>query len=253
MRPLDDLTTSFERASRRDPGQTPRRRRRLLALPLAIVLLAVSVKLITMSWWSHQGESAYGTADYATTESAFHRTLFLNVVDPWKAWLGVGDARFRVNDLAGAEQAFARALEADVDRCEVRYNLAVTIEAQGDRLMGDNVLDVTETEAQDGLARYRIALDIVNAGLCPEGDADGPGDRLATTRERLEAKLGADGSPQDDSAMDNPERNDETTDESDTDSQQEAIEDRNESGAADRQDASDINPTEQQPPREPNW
>lgn len=225
----------------------------MLALPLAIALLSVSVKLITMSWWSHQGQSAYESADYAATESAFDRTLFLNVVDPWKAWLGVGDARFRVDDLAGAERAFARALEADVDRCEVRFNLAVTIEAQGDRLMGDNVLDVTETEAQDGLARYRVALDIVNGGLCPVGDPDGPGERLATTRERLEAKLGADASPQDDSAMDNPERDDDAIDDGDIDSQQDAIEERNETGAAKRQDASDIDPTEQQPPREPNW
>ncbi len=225
----------------------------MLVLPIAIALLAVSLKLLSMSLWSRQGASAYEAADYAAAESAFERTRFVNVVDPWKAWLGIGDARFRSNDLAGAERAFSRALEADPDRCDVRFNLAVTIEAQGDRLMGDDVLDVTESAAQDGLARYRVALDIVNARLCSVGDADGPGVRLADTRERLEAKLGADGSPQDESAMDNPERNDEQGDRNDVDSQQDAIEDRNETGAAERQDASDINPTEQQPPREPNW
>jgi len=52
--------------------------------------------------------------------------------------------------------------------------------------------------------------------------------------------------------MDDPERN-EDADENDTDTQQDAIEERNETGAAERQDASDINPSEVQPPRESNW
>lgn len=236
------------------PPQHPRRRRRrLLVLPLAVALLVVSLKLLGMSWWSRQGASAYEDSRYSASQSEFERTRLLNIIDPWKAWLGIGDARFRLNDLVGAEEAFAKALEVAPGRCDVRFNLAVTIEAQGDRLMGGNAVDVTESDELDGLARYRVALDIVNAALCPVDGADGPGARLADTRQRLEAKLGADSSPQDESTMDDPERGEEDADENDTDTQQDAIEDRNETGAAERQDASDINPSEQQPPREPNW
>ena len=221
-------------------------------LPLAVALLAISVKLLAMSWWARQGASAYDDSRYRVSQSEFEHTLFANVIDPWKAWLGIGDARFRMDDLDGAQAAFARALNAEPERCDVRFNLAVTIEAQGDRLMGGNAVDVTESEKLDGVSRYRVALDIVNAGLCPVAEADGPGARLATTRERLEAKLGADSTLQDESAMDDPDGN-EDADQNETDTQQDAIEERNDTGAAERQDASDINPTEQQPPRDPNW
>lgn len=230
-----------------------RRRRRLLVLPLALALLVVSLKLLSMSWWSRQGASAYDDARYSASRSAFEHTRAANVIDPWKAWLGIGDARFRMNDLAGAEDAFSRALAADPARCDVRFNLAIAIETRGDQLVGNDAREVTDQERLDGVSRYRVALDIINAGICPVGEPDGPGERLADSRERLEAKLGADGSPQNESAMDDPEQDTEDGDQNETDTQQDAIQDRNETGAAERQDASDINPAEQQPPREPNW
>ena len=195
------------------------------------------------------------SSEYETSRDRFDRLRFLNAIDPWKAWFNIGDADFRLGDLEGAEAAFARALDEDPSRCDVRFNLAVTIEAQGDRLMGGNVRDVTEAETLDGLERYRFALDIVNSATCPMDGTDSPGFRLADTRERLEEKLGSDQGLQDEAQMNDPDEDDvqqgEETDENQT--LQEQIEDRNDDGEAERQDASDINPTADQEPREPNW
>ena len=231
------------------------RKRRLTALPIALGLLAVGGKILTMAWFAHDGAAAYADGRYPDSESSFDRLRTVNVIDPWRAWMNVGDARFRLRDLAGAEAAFIRALEENAGRCDVRFNLAVTIEAQGDQLMGNNVRDVTDTEELDGLARYRVALDVVNAATCVMDGTDSPGFRLADTRERLEQKLGAEDRGQDEAAMDDDDDEDvssgEETDENQT--LQEQIEERNQAGESERQDASDINPGAEQQPREPNW
>lgn len=243
-----------------EPGPPPRprtriRRRRLLALPIAFGLLGVGGKLLSMAWFAHDGAAAYDDEQYATSESSFDRLRTLNVIAPWRAWANIGDARFRQRDLTGAELAFTRALQDDPERCDVRFNLAVTIEAQGDRLMGDNVRDVTDSEEFDGLARYRVALDVVNAATCAMDGTDSPGFRLADTRERLEDKLGADDRMQDEAPMDDDDNDDEASGEETDENQtlQEQLIERNRSGEAERQDAGDINPTAEQQPREPNW
>ncbi len=249
-----DATTA-PRPSRRQRRQQRRiSRRRLVVMPLALALVLLSVSLLGVSWWSRQGLADYDDGHYGTSRVRFDQLRSVDVIDPWKAWMGIGTARFRMGDLAGAEAAFGTALELNEDRCDVRFNLVVTIEADGDRRMGNDVNEVTETEKLDGLARYRVALDLANAAPCPAGAPDGPGARLAQTRERLEAKLGGEGSPQDESAMDDPDDNSEEDGErSDSSSQEDQLEQRNQDGAAERQDSSDIDPTSQQPPREPNW
>jgi hypothetical protein len=239
------------------PAAPPKRlrKRRLVALPLALGLLAVGGKLLSMAWFTRDGAAAYEGARYATSESSFDRLRTVNVIDPWRAWMNIGDARFRQRDLVGAEIAFTRALEQHPGRCDVRFNLAVTIEAQGDQLVADSVRDVTETAELDGLARYRVALDIVNAASCRMDGTDSPGFRLADTRERLEKKLGAEDPGQDEAPFDDEDFDDEASGEETDENQtlQEQIDERNQAGEAERQDASDINPAAEQQPREPNW
>jgi hypothetical protein len=241
----------------RPPSRVPRgvRKRRLLALPLALVLLGAGAKILAMTWYAKQGSASYESGAYETSRDQFARLRLLNVVDPWKAWFDLGDARFRLGDLIGAEAAFSRALSADPSQCAARFNLAVTIEAQGDRLMGDNVRDVTESEELDGLARYRVALDIVNSATCEVDGTGSPGYRLAETRRRLEEKLGADQSPQSNAQPDDPD-DDEPRERDESQANQtlqDQIEQRNNEGEAERQDASDINPTANQEPQDPNW
>ena len=159
-------------------------------LPLAVVLLAVGVKLVTMSWFSTRGVSAYDDARYDQSAAAFDRLQVLNVVDPWRAHLGSGAALYRRDDLDGAEAAFRRALDLAPERCDVRFNLVVTIEAQGDRLVGGDAGAVEESALQDGRSRYAIALDIAKGRLCPPSTAGDAGVRLEEARRRLQDKLG---------------------------------------------------------------
>lgn len=250
--PVDVAPPRLSRRERR--RQRTISRRRFLVIPVVVALLVVSAKLLGMSWWSRQGVDAYDDGRFAASGSEFAHLRSGNIIEPWKAWMGIGAAQFRMADLVTAEAAFSRALELNAGRCDVRFNLAVTIEADGDRRMGNDVNEVTETEQIDGLARYRVALDIANEGSCPLDGPAGPGTRLAETRERLEAKLGGEGNPRNDSATNDPNSEpEENMDQSDSSSQEDQLQQRNQTGAAERQDSSDIDPAGAHEPNEPNW
>jgi hypothetical protein len=230
-----------------------RRRRRMLALPIVVLLLAVSLKLVTMSWFSARGVAAYGDERYARSGTEFDRLQLVNVVEPWRAHLGSGTTLHRRDDLEGAEAAFRRALELAPQRCDVRFNLVVTIEAQGDRLTGGEQREVEDADRQDGLARYRVALDIADAGLCPVSTTGDAGTRLEQARERLRAKLGAESADEGEELEAPPEREDSDRAGEESESEQRQIAERNQSGAAERQDHSDLDPNDFQEQGTSNW
>jgi hypothetical protein len=235
------------------PDTRRRQRRRLLVLPLVAVLVAVCLKLVTMSWFSTRGVSAYDDASYERSATEFDRLQLLNVIEPWRAHFGAGTALHRVDDLDGAESAFRRALELAPQRCDVRFNLVVTIEAQGDELTGGEQREVEESERQDGLARYRVALDIADAGLCPSSTTGEVGTRLDDARKRLRAKLGAETSGDREELEAPQQRDDPNRSGEESDSQQEELAERNQTGAAEREDHSDLDPTQVQDQGTSNW
>jgi tetratricopeptide (TPR) repeat protein len=230
-----------------------RRRRRLLALPIVLALLAISIKLVTMSWFSTRGAAAYDDANYERSVTEFDRLEVVNVIDPWRAYFGLGTSRHRQGDLEGAEAAFRRALELAPGRCDVRFNLVVTIEAEGDRLTGGQQREVEESERQDGLARYRVALDIADAGLCPTSTTGDAGTRLDEARERLRAKLGAENSGDGEELEPPQEREERNRSGEESDSQQQQLADRNQTGAAEREDHSDLDPGQVQEEGTSDW
>lgn len=235
------------------PGTRRRRQRRLLVLPVVIVLLAISVKLLTMSWYSTRGVSAYDDDEYRRSAAEFDRLQILNVIEPWRAHHGAGVALYRLDDLEGAETAFREALELAPQRCDVRFNLVVTVEAQGDVLTGGEQREVEESERQDGLARYRVALDLADIGLCPASSAGDSGSRLAETRQRLRAKLGAETTGDGEeleapAARDDPNRSGE-----ESNIEEEQIAERNQTGAAEREDFSDLDPGQVQDQGSSDW
>jgi hypothetical protein len=235
------------------PDTRRRQRRRLLVLPLVAVLVAVCLKLVTMSWFSTRGVSAYDDASYERSATEFDRLQLLNVIEPWRAHFGAGTALHRVDDLDGAESAFRRALELAPQRCDVRFNLVVTIEAQGDELTGGEQREVEESERQDGLARYRVALDIADAGLCPVSTTGDAGTRLEQARDRLRAKLGAESADEGDELEAPPEREDSDRAGEESDTQQQQIAERNQNGAAEREDHSDLDPNDFQEQGTSDW
>ena len=237
---------------RPDPPRR-RRRRRFLVLPIAVVLLASGVKLVTMSWFSTRGASAYEGARYEQSATAFDRLQVLNVVEPWRAHLGSGAALNRRGDLAGAEAEFRRALELAPERCDVRFNLTVTIEAQGDRLIGDQEADVEESAVQDGRSRYAIALDIAKGRLCPPSTAGDAGVRLEETRRRLQDKLGLESSEPDEELSAPVQREVSNPSGEQSDEKLERIAERNQEGATERQDVTDLDPSQVQDEGGSHW
>jgi hypothetical protein len=229
-----------------------RRRRRLFALPVVLVLLAVACKLMTMSWFSSRGAAAYEAADYDRSLAEFDRLGVVNVIEPWRAHFGEGASRHRHGDLEGAEASFRRALELAPGRCDTRFNLVVTIEAEGDRLTGGRP-EVEESARQDGLARYRVALDIADAGLCPTSTTGDVGSRLEEARDRLRAKLGAETSGGGEEIEAPQQREDRNRSGDESDSRQQQIAERNQTGAAERQDHSDLDPTQVQEEGTSDW
>ena len=225
----------------------------MLALPIVVILLAVSLKLVTMSWFSTQGVAAYGDASYGRSATEFDRLQLINVVEPWRAHLGTGTVLHRRNDLEGAEAAFRDALELAPQRCDVRFNLVVTIEAQGDRLTGGEQREVEDADQQDGIARYRVALDIADAGLCPVSTTGDAGTRLEQARDRLRAKLGAESADEGDELEAPPEREDSDRAGEESDTQQQQIAERNQNGAAEREDHSDLDPNDFQEQGTSDW
>lgn len=240
-----------------------RRRARLLALGPTVLLLALGVKLVTMSWFAWSGASAYGDGQWGRAETAYRRLGVLDVVDPWLDEFGLGDALYRQGDLLGAEEAFRAALAAAPDRCEIRFNLAVTLEAQGDLLTaGDSLIDDLDADPFDRRAAvggapthprvaYQDAMNVIDGRACHSVEPDDAGARLAATRERLKAKLGredlasaADLAQEEDEALDNPGVDTEQINE---------LEDRNRSGAAHREATRDRDTTGRSPGQDPNW
>jgi hypothetical protein len=230
-----------------------RRRRRLFALPIALTLLAVSVKLLTMSWFSTRGAAAYDEERFGSSVVEFDRLQVFNVIEPWRAHLGLGTSRHRQGDLEGAESAFRLALDAAPERCDIRFNLVVTIEAQGDRMVGGPTRDVEESDRQDGFARYRVALDLADAGVCPTSTTGDAGSRLDETRQRLRAKLGAETSGSEQEIEPPQQREDRPQSGEESESDQQRINDRNQAGAAEREDRSDLDPAQVQEEGTSDW
>ncbi len=239
-------------------GMPPRRRRRLLVVPVCLALLAAGTKVATMYAFAAVGSDAYDGGRYDASESSFRRLETLNVVDPSLALVGLGDARHRQGDLLGAEDAFAAALDEATGDCEIRFNLTVTIEAQGDLLVAGEALtpeaggpfDPGIVRA-DPIERYSLALDVVDAGECPSAEADGAGARLADTRERIAAKLAAlEGASTEDERED-PES---PTQSDRGDSEQiDNLDLRNQSGATQREEARDQDTSGAAPGGQSNW
>lgn len=247
--------------SRRHPT---RRRRRLLALPIAAALVGVGVKCLTMFWFASAGTSAYAEGRWERAETSFRRLGVLDVVEPWLDDLGLGDALYRQGDLLGAEAAFRRALDAAPGNCEIRFNLAVTLEAQGDLLAaGDSLVDDADADPFDRRtaagpapdnprAAYQDAMNIVDGRACRSVAPDDAGDRLAATRERLNAKLGRDRDPQSDTELAQEESESLENDGVDTE-QVDELQARNRAGAAQREATRDLDTTGRSPGQDPNW
>jgi hypothetical protein len=218
------------------------------ALVTGLILVAAGIKLLTMVWFSASGASAYADGSYRSAATAFDRLAVANVIEPWRVPFGRGAVLYRQGALEAAGNEFGEALELAPERCEIRFNLAVTMEAIGDSMIGDERA-VEELQNEFPLELYRTALDVIGAGHCPVGDPEGAGARLEAARRRLIEKLGGEEAqlPQPDFGDDSGDENEQN--ESSTRSDTDELQERNQLGAQQRDDARELARQEDRAPR----
>ncbi|WP_374945398.1 hypothetical protein [Agreia sp.] len=165
----------------------------LIALPGTVIATVVAVKLIGMVFVAGQVAAAYEREDFASATSLARWLTVVNVIEPWKAHLAVGDGLAGQALDSDAQLEFERALglAAPEDQCPVRVNLSLVLERQGDA-----VVEGDPTSRDEASAFYDEALEVIDEAdeSCrrpPRSGEDGTDDELSQTKQRLSEKKDA--------------------------------------------------------------
>jgi hypothetical protein len=221
----------------------------LIALPGTVIATVVAVKLIGMMLVFGQVAAAYEREDYASATSLARWLTVVNVIDPWKAHLAVGDGLAGQGLDADAQAEFERALglAAPRDQCPVRVNLSLVLERQGDA-----VIAADPSNRDEASAFYDEALVVIDDAdqscLQPPADGqDGTDDELSESDERLTEKkeaLADDPADEDDKADGQP-----SPDGSPSDASVEQLEEKLRDAGQDRSDQQ----TAERTPADPDY
>jgi tetratricopeptide (TPR) repeat protein len=111
-----------------------RRRMILFSLPVVLLALFVAWKLLSMPVLAQRGIDAYDQGLFDRSVEASDSLMFLNVAEPWIPYFNRGTAHAAGQAYSDATDDLAKALERAPQerRCEVRVNLALAWEMQGD-------------------------------------------------------------------------------------------------------------------------
>lgn len=113
-----------------------RTRRRMLLFSLPVVLLALFVawKLLSMSLFAGRAIDAYDRGQFERSAEISDTLMFLNVAEDWIPYFNRGTAHAAGEAYSQATDDLAKALERAPEawRCDVRVNLALAWELQGD-------------------------------------------------------------------------------------------------------------------------
>jgi hypothetical protein len=221
----------------------------LIALPGTVIATVVAVKLIGMMLVFGQVAAAYEREDYASATSLARWLTVVNVIDPWKAHLAVGDGLAGQGLDADAQAEFERALglAAPRDQCPVRVNLSLVLERQGDA-----VIAADPSNRDEASAFYDEALVVIDDAdqSClqpPAAGQDGTDDELSESDERLTEKkeaLADDPADEDDKADGQP-----SPDGSPSDASVEQLEEKLRDAGQDRSDQQ----TAERTPSDPDY
>ena len=160
-----------------------RRRMLLWSLPVILVALVVTGKVLSVPIIANSAQAKYAASDFTGAESSFHLLQTWNVAEQWKVHFDEGTAQLAGNELDAAiatlfvAQRLAPAPPADLSAlpdgelpplCTVQVNLAVAHELKGDE---------TQTTADghvDRMKREQIALDALGTDVPTDGTAPDP-------------------------------------------------------------------------------
>lgn len=170
-----------------------RLRRRLLVFsaPVALLLVVVIVKSLSVVITGDSAASAYTERDNAGLRRAVDSLTVLNVIEPAKAYFAAGSLAVLDNRLEEADRQFSESLARTegVESCAARVNLQLVRETLGDRAAA--VLD-----GRTAVAQYVSARTVVEQAPqgCFAGNTD-PDPQRQVLRDdalrRLNAKIDA--------------------------------------------------------------
>ena len=174
----------------RGPAAKPRRSRKALrpllwSLPFVLIGLAASTYLIGLTLWSRASLGHWTDSDYASAQAGYEgqKTLTKSGVEPWVANYNLGTTMLREGDTDGgigllrtAKEQVPTATEVEPGRietysyeCQVRINLALGIEIQGDA-------KAASADWSGAATAYSEAKDIVSPCQSPSSSQDQSGD-----------------------------------------------------------------------------
>ncbi|MGF3057392.1 hypothetical protein [Microbacterium sp. YY-01] len=109
--------------------------------PFALAAILFSAKLLSMYGFAYQSISSFIAGDYAGSTRAAQGQDFANWFEKRKAPFNVGVGLAASGDLEGAEERFTQALDwaSGVQECDIRVNLALVLEWQGDAARRDGL------------------------------------------------------------------------------------------------------------------
>lgn len=159
-----------------------RRRMILWSLPVAVLLLVVAVKLLSVVALGEQAQAAFAGGNITGVDSAASRLGVVNVVEPHKAPFARGDARVLAGDYDGArvafEEAMALAPRDSQDQCQIRVNLVQSLLRLGQA--------ARQSGGPDAATPYANRVDQVVEGA-PQGCFQGPtGDQLRNAQQQAQ-------------------------------------------------------------------
>ena len=180
------LPTDPETPQARAARLRMRKRLALWSLPFVLALALVSAKLLTMVALGDEAVRAYASGNVTGTEHAGQRLEFFNLIEPHKAPFARGDARVLAGDYDGARAAFEEALSLappdSRESCQIRVNLALSLEKLG---------QAAQTASSNDLAKqyFDRVQQVVNDAPpgCFEGDSqDEEGQQLRDAQQRAQ-------------------------------------------------------------------
>ncbi|MET0933859.1 MAG: hypothetical protein ABWX56_09100 [Mycetocola sp.] len=106
----------------------------LFSLPLVLLALFVVWKLFSMPLLAQRSIDAYERGNFERSVEVSDSLMFLNVAEDWIPYFNRGTAHAAAQSYSHATDDLAKALERAPDerRCDVRVNLALAWELQGD-------------------------------------------------------------------------------------------------------------------------
>ena len=169
----------------------------LFSLPVVLLALFVAWKLFSMPVLAQRGIDAYDEGNFERSVAASDSLMFLNVAENWIPYFNRGTANAAAQAYSDATDDLAKALERAPEerRCDVRVNLALAWEMQGDSYF--------EAGYFAGATKlYETAKAVLDAGAAegcfeqqppepdeqqpPEPDQEQPQDPDGDTTEKLE-------------------------------------------------------------------